>query len=188
MNIYYKTNAGEELLHYGVIGMKWGRRRALNAAKSAGRATSNARAATKESKRVASKFASVAKDAEEGARESTRTGKIGRAIATKKYADANRKREREVLEEGQGLANYYKKVSEHKTMKANKLAEKYGDEETKKKVKSLIDEYSKKQASGWEDRFDDTDPVVAAIRDTMEAAKTAQERYTSQKSSESEDF
>lgn len=166
-------NDGQELMHYGKLGMKWGRHRALSAAKAAGRAASEAKGATKESKRVADKFSNTAREADKGAQNLAREGKIFRSATAKTYADANKKRAQEVTDEGRSIAAHYERVNKSKTMKAQKLVEKYGDEETKKKVESLIKEHAKKPATGWEGRFDDTDPVAAAVQNTLDAAKRA---------------
>ena len=167
------TKEDHELMHYGKLGMKWGRRRAMNAAKAAGRATSEAAGASKASKKIASEYTRTANNSDKGAISLANEGKIFRSVAAKTYAEANRQKAKEVTDEGQRWALYYTASSSRKTMKANKLAEKYGDEETKKKVANLIKEHASKPATGWDDIFDSTDPVASAIQNTMDAAKRA---------------
>lgn len=165
MSQYVKIMKDDELYHYGVIGMKWGRRRALNAAKTSGRAEATAKIARKEAGKTVSIYNQRAKSAEASATELAGRGKLARSLAVQTYAEANRKRANETREEGRSYEKYYERLAASKRMKANKLAEKYGDAETKKQVELLIKENSKKPYSLT---FDDTDPLVTAIQEAYE--------------------
>jgi len=168
-----------ELAHFGVVGMKWGRRRAEKAAEKAGRYRATAKYNTAESKRVASGFHNRANDLEKGASDQARSGAVFRSAATKSAAKINRERALEVENEGASNTKYFNRVSEKKAMKARKLAEKYGDAETKKKVESLIKSNAHKPYKEFVE-YDETDAVVAKVKDAWETAKR-QAEYTAAK-------
>lgn len=91
MSHYVKIMKDDELMHYGVLGMKWGRRRALNAAKTSGRAEATAKIARKEAGKTVSVYNQRAKSAEASATELAGRGKLARSLAVQTYAEANRK-------------------------------------------------------------------------------------------------
>lgn len=163
----------DELTHYGVLGMRWGRRRAERAAEKSSRAAATAKVARSESNRVASNFDKVANTAEKAASDQAGSGKIVSSIASRTYAKANKDKANETRVKGKDLEKYYNSMSAKKAMKARKLAEKYGDEETKKKVEALI---KKKSNNPFDVEFDEEDPVVAAVRSGFEDVQRAR-RY-----------
>jgi hypothetical protein len=161
------TDDDAELMHYGTLGMKWGRHRAVKSAEKAARSRATAKDAREESRKVASGFHGRANILNKASADQARSGHNLKSMATKTYAQANRERAKEVEKEGKDLAGYYDRVSKRKTEKAKKLVEKYGDEATKKKVESLLKSNNAKSYGVF---FDDTDPIVAGVRDAWESA------------------
>lgn len=169
-------NNQKALSHFGTPGMRWGVRRAEKAAIKSSRAKATAKDVESKTNAAASQFEKKASESSRLAKKYANEGKIARSVLAEKYAESNKKKAESLREQGKEYTNYYNKMSEAKKMKANKLAAKYGDAETKKKIDSLI---RKKSSVPYDTTLDldTTDPVVASIKSMFAKGSSSSNNY-----------
>lgn len=156
---YNNQGCSDELMHYGKLGMKWGKHRALVNAKKAGKYTSAARQTGSDSKNA---IAELNERASSSASKSKSAGLIKGAVFDS-HARAQQQEAKKIKTDADMNEGYYNRVAAIKKEKAYKLAAKYGDAATKAKVSSLIKEHSNKPYRDLP-LYDGEDPMVKAFK------------------------
>ena len=163
-----------ELSHFGIPGMKWGVRRSERALQKAerlatksGLSSARSKAAIRTSNKAAETFDKVAKKTEANADQFTKQGARIRSVMALEYAKANSDKANALRSEGKDYSRYYKRAAEIRKMKAYKLADKYGDAETKKRIDSIIKKNSNKKLDD-EFEYDMDDPIVSSVKKIFE--------------------
>ena len=160
---YNYSQPPDELMHYGKLGMKWGKRRALNSATKAGRYSATSKDVTKQGNAAIKIYNDRAK---KSANKAAKTKSALKRMSLEAHSELNKQEVDAVKSKVKDHTAYYDMVAANKTKKAYKLAAKYGDAKTKAKVTSLIKENSSKP---YEDlnRFDTRDPIVKGVESAL---------------------
>ena len=165
----WQYNPTNEFMHYGKIGMKWGKRRAIKAATKAGRAKASA-------VEIDNRGNQAAKELNDRARSLGNKSKNAKGAASSTYFEArsgiNKLGAQSVKTDAKYYSDHYAKIAATKTMKANKLAKKYGDAETIKKVNDVIKANSNKPYAGLP-TFSSHDPLAVALSSAASTAAAA---------------
>ena len=132
-----------ELAHYGVLGMKWGKHRARAAAKSAGKSFATAKAVRKETTRIVKEREDRAKRFEESGNSHENKGQNIRSALLKGLAVSDRSEARKIKRTGIDDAEEWMESFDRKKQRVDKLVAKYGDKELRAEVDSLIEKHKK---------------------------------------------
>lgn len=153
-------------MHYGKLGMKWGKHRAKRAALLSGRYS----ASSKKVKDDMSKANNVLNTRAKGSLDAAKSTTGGvKTAALRLHAASNLVKADENKALAKDFSTSYDKSAKRLKEKANRLTDKYGDAETKKQVASMLKEGGKKPFSDLP-KFDSQDPVVVGVSNALTAA------------------
>ena len=146
-----QRNDGDELRHYGVLGMKWGVRRARRTAKSAGRAKATAKAIKKDTIEVAKKRSKESEAWDQISKAHTKKGQKVRSKWAEGTSRAKKELAKDTKQYGLDDAKRWMNAHNYRKEKAYKLADKY--KMSRKEVDSLIKQYSNRPYTLYTDGY-----------------------------------